>query len=116
KQSLYLPVAQVVDWLLDLLGMPLEELADQRSESTRGGHDGLRRSLYNWRKDTNIRPDTFRKYFSDKAVLDFKGAFTLDNSRSPAEQFTDALAFVTRKQLTAEQLRLEIPMTHPGRL
>lgn len=116
KQSLYLPVAQVVDWLLDLLGMPLEELADQRSEITRGGHDGLRRSLYNWRKDTNIRPDSFRKYFSDKAVLDFKGAFTLDTSRSPAEQFADAQAFVTRKQLTADQLRLELPMTQPGRL
>lgn len=116
KPSLYQPVAQVVDWLLDLLGMPLEEFADQRSEATDGEHDGLRRSLYNWRKDTNIRPDTFRKYFADNAVLDFKGAFTLDNNRSPAEQFADALAFVTRKQLTAEQLRLEIPMTQPDRL
>ncbi|MGE6373680.1 ankyrin repeat domain-containing protein [Stutzerimonas stutzeri] len=116
KPSLYLPVAQVVDWLLDLLGMPLEEFADVRSEVTRGGHDGLRRSLYNWRKDTNIRPDTFRKYFSDNTVLDFKGAFTLDSSRSPAEQFADALKFVMRKQLTADQLRLEIPMTLPGRL
>lgn len=116
KPSLYLPVAQVVDWLLDLLGMPLEEFADVRSEITRGGHDGLRRSLYNWRKDTNIRPDTFRKYFSDNTVLDFKGAFVLDSNRSPAEQFADALKFVTRKQLTADQLRLEIPMTQPGRL
>lgn len=116
KPSLYLPVAQVVDWLLDLMGIPLEEFADKRSEAMQGGHDGLRRSLYNWRKDTNIRPDTFRKYFSDNTVLDFKGAFVLDSNRSPAEQFADALAFVTRKQLTADQLRLEIPMTQPGRL
>lgn len=116
KPSLYLPVAQVVDWLLDLMGMPLEEFADKRSEVTRGGHDGLRRSLYNWRKDTNIRHDSFRKYFSDDAELEFKGAFTLDSSRTPSEQFADALAFVTRKQLTADQLRLEIPMTQPGRL
>lgn len=116
KPSLYLPVAQVVDWLLDLMGMPLEEFADKRSEVTRGGHDGLRRSLYNWRKDTNIRPDTFRKYFSDNTVLDFQGAFFLDSNRSPVEQFADALTFVTRKQLTADQLRLEIPMTQPGRL
>lgn len=116
KQSLYLPVAQVVDWLLDLLGMPLEEFADQRSEVTQGVHEGLRRSLYNWRKDTNIRPNSFRKYFSDDAVLEFKGAFTFDSSRTLSEQFADALAFVTRKQLTADQLRLEIPMTQPGRL
>lgn len=116
KPSLFLPLAQVVDWLLDLLGIPLEELADQRSTLTDGEHDGLRRSLYNWRKDTTIRPATFQKYFSDDTPLNFKGAFTLDGRRFPAEQFADAMNFVARKQLTADKLRLEIPMTQPGRL
>jgi hypothetical protein len=76
QPKLALPVAQVVDWLLDLLGMPLEQLADQRSTSTDGLHEGLRRSLYNWRKDTPIRPDTIQKYFPDDAELIFKGAFS----------------------------------------
>lgn len=116
KPSLYLPVAQVVNWLLDLLGMPLEEFADQRSESTDGGHDGLRRSLYNWRNATPIRPDTIEKYFSDGTVLDFEGAFSPDGSGAPAQQFADALEFVKRKELTADKLRLEIPMTQAGRL
>lgn len=116
KPHLYLPVAQVVDWLLDLLGMPLEEFADQRSESTRGGHDGLRRSLYNWRKDTTPDLITIKKYFAKELQVDFKGAFTLDSSRSSAEQYADALEFVARKELTADHLRLEIPMTQPGRL
>ncbi|QBY54447.1 ankyrin repeat domain-containing protein [Cupriavidus oxalaticus] len=116
KPSLHLPVAQVVDWLLDLLGMPLEELADQRSESTHGGHEGLRRSLYNWRNATPIRPDTILKYFPDDAGLDFKGAFSLDSKHSPAQQFADALGFVKSKELTADRLRLEIPMTQTGRL
>lgn len=116
KRSLYLPVAQAVDWLLDLLGMPLEEFADQRSESTDGGHDGLRRSLYNWRNATPIRPGTIQKYFPDETVLDFKGAFSLDNNRTFGEQFADALEFVKRKGLTADKLRLEIPMTQAGRL
>lgn len=49
--TLYMPVAQVVDWLLDLLGMPLEVFSDQRSDSTDGLHEGLRRSLYNWRAE-----------------------------------------------------------------
>lgn len=35
---------------------------------------------------------------------------------SPKEQFADALDFATRKYLTAEQLRLEIPMTRAGQL
>lgn len=116
KPSLYLPVAQVVDWLLDLLGMPLEEFADQRSELSRGGHDGLRRSLYKWRKDTTPDLSTIKKYFAKDLQVEFKGAFALDSNRSPAEQFADALAFVAHKQLTADQLRLEIPMTQPGRI
>lgn len=116
ERSLYMPVAQVVDWLLDLLGMPLEEFADQRSESTEGGHDGLRRSLYNWRNATPILPSTIRKYFADGTVLDFKGAFLLDNNRTPVEQFAGALDFVKCKRLSADRLRLEIPMTQAGRL
>ena len=116
KPSLYLPVAQVVDWLLDLLGMPLEEFADHRSESSDGAHDGLRRSLYNWRNATPIRPDTIQKYFADNTILDFKGALTLDNAIPPLEQFATGLGFVKRKKLTADKLRLEIPMTQAGRL
>lgn len=120
KSSLYLPVAQVVDWLLDLLGMPLEEFAGKRSKSLEGADDKssetLMRSLYNWRKETTPNPASFKEYFPDELQVKFKGAFTLDNSRSPAEQFADALAFVMRKRLAADQLRLEIPMTQPGRL
>ena len=116
KLGLYLPVAQVVDWLLDLLGMPLEQIADQRSEDTDGIHEGLRRSLYNWRNDTPIRFDSIQKYFPDNAGLIFKGSFSPDNQRTPTQQFSDAMDFVRRKELTAEKLRFEIPMTAPGRL
>lgn len=114
--TLYMPVAQVVDWLLDLLGMPLEVFSDQRSDSTAGVHDGLRRSLYNWRAATPIRPESIEKYFADDAPLDFAGAFQLDNSQTPTEQFAAVLQFVEGKMLTAEQLRMEIPMTQAERL
>jgi len=114
QPSLYLPVAQVVDWLLDLLGMPLEKLADEYSESTYGEEDGLRRSLYNWRKSTTLQLGTINKYFSDDAVLDFKGVFLPNEDSAPAEQFSSALDFVKRKGLTANRLRLEIPITQPG--
>lgn len=114
KSSLYLPVAQVVDWLLDLLGLPLEEFAGQRSQATDVDHDSLKRSLYNWRGATPIRPATIEKYFADGAELEFKGAFSPNRSDEPTQQFADALAFVERKELTAEKLRLEIPITQPG--
>lgn len=116
QSCLYLPVAQVVDWLLDLLGMPVEKFADKHSESTDVEHDSLRRSLYNWRDKTTIQLDTIQKYFSDDFELEFKGTFSRNNSSTPAEQFSDALKFVKRKGLTASMLRLEIPMTYPGRL
>lgn len=116
KSHLYLPVAQVLDWLLDLLGMPLEKFADERSGATAEADDGLRRSLYNWRNKTPIRPDSIRKYFSDETVLNFKGAFLPDANHAPVQQFAKALEFVISKGLTAEKLRLEIPMTQAGRL
>lgn len=117
KQSLYLPVAQVVDWLLDLLGMPLEEFAGTHGTSTDGEErENLRRSLYNWRKGTTPNPESFRKYFPDSAQMDFRGSFTLEDNLSPAEQFNSALAFVERKKLNADKLRLEISMTQAGRL
>lgn len=114
EASLYLPVAQVVDWLLDLLGLPLEEFAGQRGHATDVDQDSLKRSLYNWRNATPIRPDTIDKYFADGKELEFKGAFSPNRSTPPAQQFTDALAFVERKELNAEKLRLEIPITQPG--
>ncbi len=116
ENRLYLPVAQVVDWLLDLLGMPLEKFADQRSEATNGEHDGLRRTLYGWRKDTTPEWSTIKKYFPDKAKLEFKGTFPIAAEDMPEAQFAAAREFVRRKQLTVEQLRSEIPMTLPGRL
>lgn len=116
KLRLYLPVTQVVDWLLDLLGMPLEKVADARSEATDAVHEALRRSLYNWRSGTTIQKGSIEKYFTDQTELSFHGAFAPDVERSPAEQFDEAFAFVARKNLTAEKLRLEIPMTQAGRL
>jgi hypothetical protein len=116
KLSLYLPVAQVVDWLHDLLGMPLEKVADARSEATDGVHESLRRSLYNWQRDTTIQKGSIEKYFNDQTALTFDGVFIPEENHSPFEQFGAALAFVARKNLTAETLRLEIPMTRAGRL
>ncbi len=116
KPSLYMPVAQVVDWLLDLLGMPLEAFAEQHSGLIEDGNDGLRRSLYNWRNGTTIRPETIDKYFSDKIKLRFDGAILLHNDCSPSAQFNNVLSFLEKKGLSADKLLLEIPMTQPGRI
>lgn len=111
--TLHMPVAQVVDWLLDLLGLPLEVFSDLLSDSADGRYEGLRRSLYNWRAATPISPESIEKYFADDAQLNFAGAFQLDNLQTPVQQFDNALAFVRSKNLSAELLRMEIPMSQP---
>jgi hypothetical protein len=116
EPSLYMPVAQVVDWLLDILGTSTEAFADQQSAQTDGVHEALRRSLYKWRDGTQMSAQSIEKYFADKVSLDFKGAFKLKDINSPSERFASALEFVRRKGITAEQLRFEIPMTQEGLL
>lgn len=111
-----LPVAQVIDWLLDLLGMSLEEFADSRSSKTDEIHEGIRRTLYNWRKDSTPDLRSIRKYFSDDQTLDFDGAFTADADASTEVRFSSALEFVRHKGLSADTLRKQIPMTEPGLL
>lgn len=115
-EPLYLPVAQLVDWLLDLLGTSLEKFADERSAATDGDHESLRRDLYGWHKDTIPKLGKIRKYFGDDVKLSFRGAFVPDENATPEERFKGALSFVNRKDLTPEKLRSEIPMTSPGRL
>ncbi|MGM3175637.1 ankyrin repeat domain-containing protein [Dickeya lacustris] len=116
KTCVSMPVTQVIDWLLDLLGMPLETFADQQSEARVNSDDSLRRSLYYWRSGTTIRPETINKHFSDEANLRFDGAISLCHNSPPSEQFLKVRDFVEKKGLTADKLRLEIPMTHPGRI
>jgi hypothetical protein len=114
--TLCLPVAQVIDWLLDLEGLPLEKFADARNEATDETQEAFRRSLYNWKKDTTLTHDSILKYFSDDSLMKFKGVFALDTKLSPDEQFEKALDFTEYKKLTPESLRHEIPMTQKGRL
>lgn len=116
QPRIILPVTQVIEWLMDLLGTSIEAFADSRSEATNGVQDSLRRSLYKWMNDTLPEASTIKKYFDEKVSLKFNGTFTPEDSISVENQFKEALSFISRKKLTAGSLRLEIPMTQPGRL
>jgi hypothetical protein len=120
KTSIYLPVAQVVDWLLDLLGIPPEKFTEVRGQSLNDidekDAETLTRSLYNWRQGTVPNPTSFIKYFPDEMQVSFKGAMSFDSKLSLDEQFSSVLTFITLRGFTAEKLRQEIPMTQPGLL
>lgn len=125
--SLYMPVAQVVDWLLDLLGASKKEVlkglasqlkahVDQQKDAKEVHLDALIRSLDNWRLGTKIDLGKIEEYFPDNLEPNFNGAFKLDADSTPQQQFASALEFVRVKALSADQLRLEIPMTQAGLL
>lgn len=118
--ELYLPVAQVTDWLQDLLGKPLVQFAEEHvqviDKSGRLDSDSLARSLHNWRKGTTPDWKSIHSYFPDTMQVSFEGAFDVDAAWSLDERFAEALDFVRWKLLSAEALRHEIPMTAPGRL
>lgn len=111
-----LPVPQVVNWLLDLLGATscgaLRSAVGNKNLREIEGNDSVVRTLQNWLKDTTPKSaEKIEQIFPEDVVLNFSGAFSPDEGLSTELQFHDALSFVSRKELNAEALRDEIPMT-----
>lgn len=116
KPKLVLPVTQVVEWLLDLLGQTMDSATRGMGASNEKEDDSIERVLYNWLAGDLPHIDNVERYFSEDALLEFRGTFTANKTKSPSEQFEDALRFVGIKDLSAGTLRDEIPMTQPARL
>lgn len=99
-----MPLKHVIDWLLDLLGLPMDKAKDLLDRNADGAPDveSIERNLYYWRGGSVFHAETIEKYFPDGLDLDFKGAF-----REPAggtdEKTRAALAFLkTKGDLTQE--------------
>jgi len=111
--KLEMPVEQVINWLLDLLGDKSVNRLEDYVENI-NLNDKLKltiRTLHNWRKDG--LPKSAKKiddFFPD-AVLNFAGSFSPKNIPELNESFDAALNFVKTKNLAnAEKLHDEIPM------
>jgi hypothetical protein len=124
-KELHMPVAQVLDWLLDLLGQSMSDFVqvlggkiDEADKSINVGIelDSIERVLGNWCKGVLPRVENIELYFSDTTKLVFSGAYLIDDAANPVQQFQSALKFIKNKKLTAEHLREQIPMTQTGRI
>lgn len=122
KQILHLPVAQIVDWLLDLLGISMQKFVTEyrdKADPDDKKTDTVIRTLYNWKVSENVpQPSKFEEFFPDSLTnLEFKGCFTIQDDLSHTEQFSSALQFVKQKfdsldtEQIAEILSHEIPIT-----
>lgn len=118
--TLKLPVAQVVDWYLDLLGMPLEKFAEERMiglvDADDSTSESMIRSLYKWKNGTLPKIDILDAYFPDEMAIKYKGTFEIGAGLNEEEQFAKALDFVTAKQLSAEDLQMEINISDLERI
>ena len=118
--KLKMPVAQVVDWLLDLLDMPLEDFAEERADKLDEKEDSVSesmiRSLYKWKNGT--LPDLYSidLYFPDKMDVRYRGVFRFDGIAEPEDRFKAALEFVEKRGLTPEALQMEINISDPDRI
>lgn len=119
SDQIALPVPNVIRWLLDLLGQPLDEISgDLGAEKYReqGASEVVRRNLENWLDGTLPKSAKFiDDLFPDEAKLRFSGVFQIDDALETEEKYRKALAFVRQKKMSAEALWAEIPMT-PERL
>jgi hypothetical protein len=112
-----LPVPQVINWLLDLLGgvsaNSLSGSIGKKKSREIGCNDSVVRTLQNWLNGSSSpkSADKIEQIFADDVVLDFVGAFPPDEQTSLAGQLEAALSFVARKNLNVETLHDEIPMT-----
>ena len=117
---LKMPVAQVVDWLLDLLDMPLEHFAEERADKLDENEDSVSesmiRSLYKWKNGT--LPDLYSidLYFPDKMDVSYRGVFRLEGITEPEDRFKAAFEFTEKRGLTLETLQMEINISDPDRI
>lgn len=112
--ALELPVPQVIDWLLDLLGCSIDQTGLLIGPQHRGGETAIPsivRTLHNWRAGTLPSIAKIAEHLPDDVPLPFHGVFAPDWQQSLADLVQNALAFAQRKGLDANKLLYEIPMT-----
>lgn len=77
-KRLVMPVAQVVEWLMDLLDQPMDHIASKLGHERNIEAETIERTLYNWLNGDVPRVDNIERYFSEGTKLDFNGALLLD--------------------------------------
>jgi len=112
--ALRLPVPQVVDWLVDLLGEQSLEKGFEglaRTHATRANEHALR-TLQGWRSEVLPKSAAMiGEMFHDGARLDYLGAFTPAADGALDDQAAAARAFIRSKKLQPNALARDIPVT-----
>jgi hypothetical protein len=110
---LRLPMVTVLHWLEDLLGQPVHKATPHWPDPD-VDLESVKRTLEKWRAGDVPRRDTIDRYFADRTEFTFSGCLALPEGRASADAMEVIRTFLTSKNLTAEDLRGQIPLTEPG--
>lgn len=124
SHELAMPVATVIEWLLDLLGQPMDSViyglgggSDEslKSKVAKVNADSIERVLYDWLGGKTIpRITNIEKYFAEGTELDFQGTLDISESWCIEESFDQCLNFLKCKGLvTPEQISAQISISNP---
>lgn len=121
--QLELPLPKVVDWLIDLHGLPINQVQQHLGsdmDAERGRQDSLLRNLYNWKTGKLPRVSSIAAMFPDETAKQegppFNGAFVPDPDLSDEQLLAAALSFVQRKGMAAHALSQQIRFPNADRL
>ena len=112
---LRMPLAAVLDWLEDLLGQPVHK-ATRTWPDTKVDIESVKRSLAKWRAGDVPRRENIERYFAEGTPFEFGGCLLIAEDASPDQALEAVRSFLVRRGITADALRLQIPMTAPGRI
>lgn len=119
---LELPLPKVVDWLIDLYGLPVNQIQQQLGsdeDAKEGRQDFLLRNFYNWKAGRLPRVSSISEMFPDEEVAQakvFKGTFTLDPTVPMERRQAEAFEFIRRKAMTPQALSEQIVFPNVERL
>jgi hypothetical protein len=118
-----LPLPKVVDWLVDLFGLPINQVQQHLGnddDAEKGRQDSLLRNLYNWKTGKLPRVASIASMFPDGAAgadTDvFAGTFAPDLTLPNEQLLAAALSFIGRKELTPQALSQQIMFPNVERL
>lgn len=120
---LELPLPKVLDWLIDLYGVPVNQVQQRLGSDEHakwGQQDSLLRSLYNWKAGKLPRVTSIEDMFPDNdaeaQAKAFGGAFAPDPTLPMDKLLAAALEFIGRKVITPQALSEQIAFPNVERL
>lgn len=115
--QVYLPVEQVLDWLLDLIDGNVSDLAnayDKAFPNEKEDLTSISRKLNKWRKGTLPDNKGIKEVFSDNIKYDFKGILRLNTSLTIDEQYQEVCKFLGQKHLSDDEIELQLGCKKPS--